>query len=475
MPPPRRPREAFGFSGATPLPGTERPLLSQTMEQRFSKAGLDPFLPYISPYETLARAQQYRGFDRALQQEDMEDQFFQSIKENPQTGFQKFITENPESLMSPYVRSYISTRAQLQRKQQEDPFEAKAAEGGTGALEAFRRGGGGVAGFAAAQDFITKNKPTKPDRPWQQRLSESEREKVREVVERAKALPDDFTKELKELQKEHPDLTEEAYVQRFKGDPTLEAYRKRRTFESAGPIVADLVDNYGLTEDEAVTALGIKQQPPARPRAQAPVPAVSPEQAAPAPAPVAAPQTSSLDGGPAAPAPAPVATPYTDDLLKIQERLPKSTGLERVKLLQREKDLKDSSEREKSRQKLEAERASQSAKEKELSDDWQTNLKSSIDKIMSKVEDIDDFKGASLMPANMLRRLGFNPKETAFTTKDGRKISWNEVGYRMYQTPEVMALIGDSMNPVDLARRDPSTGAVSAAPPRRVRVIREIK
>lgn len=195
MPSPYQPpRARFGF-GPRPLPGNENPILSQTAQERFSRAGLDPFLPYLSPYETLARAQEYKNFDRYLQDQDMEDQFFESVRSNPTTGYQKFLAENPMALTNPRIRVY----AQMQQKMNEpvkDEYAEKAAEGGTEAYKAYRDAGGGVAGFAAAQDQIAKAKAKQPSG---MALSGEPRERfdalVRQVAESPDYAPSDEEKQ----------------------------------------------------------------------------------------------------------------------------------------------------------------------------------------------------------------------------------------------------------------------------------------
>lgn len=265
MPSPRRPREFFGLS-AQPLPGTEYPTLPDAVQQRFDQAGYGAFAPYAAPYETLARAKQYRQFNDDVETEDMEDQFMQAIRDNPQTGMQRFLAENPLSLTSPLIRNYALTQQRLMGRPQKDkgdPLAAKAAEGGTDALKAYYGAGGDVAGFAAAQDAMAKAKASaKPERPWQQRLSESEREKVRQTIELAKNF-EDFQTEFDAVLKKNPGITKDEYVKKFKGDADYDSYvRRRLAQEKADSIIPRLVDDYGLTEAEAATVLGVGKNVP---------------------------------------------------------------------------------------------------------------------------------------------------------------------------------------------------------------------
>lgn len=139
----RRPREVFGFS-ALPLPGTQNPMMSQNTAQRFQNAGLGAFAPYLSPWETISRAQDYRNLERDISRQDAvanaEDQFLKAIQEDPQTGYQKFIASNPLAAMSPMVRAYAVTQNQRRSQAPEDKLASSAAEMGSRAWSTFKKG-----------------------------------------------------------------------------------------------------------------------------------------------------------------------------------------------------------------------------------------------------------------------------------------------------------------------------------------------
>jgi hypothetical protein len=63
------PREFFGWTGQ-PLAIDTRPRLPQDVTQRFERAGYGAAVPYLNPWETLARAQGYRDMGRTLQVQD---------------------------------------------------------------------------------------------------------------------------------------------------------------------------------------------------------------------------------------------------------------------------------------------------------------------------------------------------------------------------------------------------------------------
>ena len=160
-----RPREAFGFT-AQPLSGGENPMLSQDMQQMVNRAGLAPFAPYIDPYRTLALAQQMRDQEQGLQQADLESQFMESIKADPQTGMQRFLAQNPVALDSPRIRTYALTQQKLRGRQSDDGYAEDLANEGAEYLEGYQRdvdaGESPINAFAKRRSEILKNKEKAP-------------------------------------------------------------------------------------------------------------------------------------------------------------------------------------------------------------------------------------------------------------------------------------------------------------------------
>lgn len=460
---PIRPREVFGF-GKRPLSGTENPMLNQSQAQRFEQAGLAPFLPYIDPWQTLAREQDYRAVNRDLELADTEDRFFQAIQQDPKTGWQRFLAENPMASVSPMIRSYALTQQRMNQPQ-EDPFVKEAAEGGTEALSEYLKNPG-PAGFAAAQDVIRKRKAAEEAagrKPSDERLSLTGQ--PREEFDRlAKTLA-----QARERASRNPsDEEKQAFLQQTGGDWNKAfnlAVEKAKAEEAAAmDSLRKFQSSYG----------SMYQMPPlGEPAPVSPQPVnvpqvlpkqVEPEQIPPAKESTVIPEERSTIPEPSADLPKVVATPYADDLEKVRKSIPSAKGMEKIQLLQKEKELTAAAAREKERH----EQEKVVKKEDEAIKENQESLASSIEQIMSKVEDFEDFATGIRMPTTMLRKLGFDPKEVAFTTKDGRKITWNEVGYKMYQDPKVMELLTGP-------RRDPVTASTAPIPPRKVTVIREIK
>jgi hypothetical protein len=97
-----------------------------------------------------------------------------------------------------------------------------------------------------------------PAQPWQRRLSQDEREAVRKRVARAREdAPADFTAEFAAVKDKNPSITEDEYVKQFKNAPDFATYKARRLPETAAPVIGELVRDYGLTEDEARSAIGL--------------------------------------------------------------------------------------------------------------------------------------------------------------------------------------------------------------------------
>lgn len=138
-----RPREFFGIS-SEPLPGSENPMISGTQEDRFRSAGLQSFLPYVDPFQTVARSRQYRDMERDIQfQDDLDDAemgFMEAVRNDPKTGYQKFLQQNPMATMSPMVRAYVSTQERFNPTRSGKTREQEVAELGSPYLKTYREG-----------------------------------------------------------------------------------------------------------------------------------------------------------------------------------------------------------------------------------------------------------------------------------------------------------------------------------------------
>lgn len=168
---PRTPRSYFGLS-PTPQPGLQEPPLSPRMSQRFGDAGLDAFLPYVNPWETVARAQDYRAAENQFEVQDAEERFIQRLQKDPAsatTGLQKFLAEDPRLIASPMFRAYAVTQDRLSREQKPktDPYALDAAEAGKPFLDQYNKdiasGVPQLDAFAAHRSRLAEAKKKSPE------------------------------------------------------------------------------------------------------------------------------------------------------------------------------------------------------------------------------------------------------------------------------------------------------------------------
>lgn len=166
---PRTPRSYFGLSPA-PQPGLQEPVLSPSMSQRFSDAGLQDLTPYINPWETVALARDYRAVESDLAVQDAEDRFIQRLQRDPSsatTGLQKFLAEDPRLIASPMFRAYAVTQDRLAQKPKTDPYALDAAEAGKDFLDAYNKdiasGVPQLDAFAAHRSRIAEAKKKAPE------------------------------------------------------------------------------------------------------------------------------------------------------------------------------------------------------------------------------------------------------------------------------------------------------------------------
>lgn len=167
----KRPREFFGV-GSKPLLGSENPMISDSVQQRFNRAGLGSFVPYVDPFETVAKTRALRNMDRDIrlqdQVEDAEMGFMEAIRQDPKTGYQKFLQSNPMATLSPMVRAYAATQGRSGDTQSKR--EEQVAELGAPYLQTYRKGLKGgkdeIEAFADAvsqrEQDLAKSKALKP-------------------------------------------------------------------------------------------------------------------------------------------------------------------------------------------------------------------------------------------------------------------------------------------------------------------------
>lgn len=221
----------------------------------------DPEFPYKQE-ETLFRSR----FGREL----VKDPRVVSVLKNrtaENLRIQKQFQEDPESQTDYLIarREGLDPRTALGRAMQASELRKNRlwfAEKG-GDLEAFDSGQfmrNGRFDRAAAQAYINQvPKKRDQEKPWQERLSYKEGEAIREAARGAKAGTfQDFEDEFAAVQADNPRITRDEYVKQFKGDADFNSYRQRRLME----VGQDLMDEYGLSQQEAAQVLGIRPQMP---------------------------------------------------------------------------------------------------------------------------------------------------------------------------------------------------------------------
>jgi hypothetical protein len=152
-------RKFWGFSGQ-PLLAPENVPMPQQMRQRFQQNGMDAFLPYLDPFQTLAQGQGYRQAATDLAISDAEQDFVGNIDAISRTpnGLESFLRDRPLAAFSPMVKTWAKMRQPVTK----DPYEDEVATAGSKYLDSYRRarqsGTDPAAAFAAVRDTITKDK-----------------------------------------------------------------------------------------------------------------------------------------------------------------------------------------------------------------------------------------------------------------------------------------------------------------------------
>jgi hypothetical protein len=152
-------RKFWGFSGQ-PLLAPENVPVPQQMRQRFQQAGLESFLPYADPFQTLAQGTGYRQAANDLRIADTEQDFLDNLDSISQApnGLQSFLQKNPAATFSPMVQTWAKMRQPVTK----DPYEDEVATAGSKYLDSYRKarqaGTDPAAAFAVVRDTITKDK-----------------------------------------------------------------------------------------------------------------------------------------------------------------------------------------------------------------------------------------------------------------------------------------------------------------------------
>ncbi len=134
--------------------------MPQQMRERFERHGQSAFVPYIDPFATLARGEEYTRAGHAVDIADAENAFFNelpAITENP-SGFQDFLQKNPMATFSPMVATYQKLRQPVRK----DPFEAIVAKEGSDLLKGYRAaiqaGEDPMQAFSKVRDVVMKRR-----------------------------------------------------------------------------------------------------------------------------------------------------------------------------------------------------------------------------------------------------------------------------------------------------------------------------
>jgi hypothetical protein len=332
-------RKFWGF-GPTPLQAPQNVPLPQQMKDRFKSAGLDPFLPYISPYETLAAGTGYRQAANDLRIADAEQDFLDNlggISKSP-NGLQSFLQKNPTATFSPMVQTWAKMRQPVTK----DPYEDEVATAGSKYLDSYRRarqsGTDPAAAFAVVRDTIVKDKEgakAKEDEElWfvekggdlsdlTTLRGKSKAEKLDFINKKGKPLTTTEGKKLSELQAEvenalgalsfdNDDDYESAIIEAYGKKPASEQEWQDAYFKLKEKVVGPKQKAYNDYLDVLVEQN--KRIPGAKPMTMPTAPAIPANGIPPAPA------TSPYDGGPAA-VPPPAKKPGLSPLSQVRQAL----------------------------------------------------------------------------------------------------------------------------------------------------------
>lgn len=153
------PRSFFGFTGQPLAVPAESVPMPQQMADRFARHGQSAFTPYIDPFATLARTQEYNRANNAFQIGDAENEFMgnlDTIAASP-SGLSDFLQKHPAAVLSPMVRTW---QKMTQPTTQRDPYEHELGKEGSAHLDKYRdlvsRGMSNGAAYSHVRDDVNK-------------------------------------------------------------------------------------------------------------------------------------------------------------------------------------------------------------------------------------------------------------------------------------------------------------------------------
>lgn len=481
-------RKFWGF-GPTPLQAPQNVPLPQQMKDRFKSAGLDPFLPYISPYETLAAGTGYRQAANDLRIADAEQDFLDNlggISQSP-NGLQSFLQKNPTATFSPMVQTWAKMRQPVTK----DPYEDEVATAGSKYLDSYRRarqsGTDPAAAFAAVRDTITKDKEgakAKEDEElWfvekggdlsdlPTLKGKSKAERLQHIRDKGIPLTTSESNKLSELQSDldnamagmeydDPDKYTSAIEDVYGRKPATEkewqeAYFKLKE-KNVGPAQKALNAHLdalreqnkripGQSPARTQSAPASPQTPNVVPSAQAPPAVVAPPRPEPAPQPTPAPApTPETTPPPAQPFQAPQPPRGLPDIRRDEEALSKAKGMERIKLLQREEQIAAEAQ-------AATDKASQAKRKEELDaieakrESDRAKLDDAVDTMLGGVTDLNMIRNRP-PPGQLAFHAGVQPLAVAFVDSFGQPVLWRDVEVTLLNSPRVRSIMETGRDP----------------------------
>jgi hypothetical protein len=421
------PRTRMGI-GPVPLAGDENPFLSSTQQQRFQNAGLQSFLPYADPFATVARARNYQNVERNMDMQDRmydaEQGFMDAVRQDPKTGYQKFLQQNPLATMSPMVRAYLVSQRQFQPQQ--DKYAQSVAEMGTPYLKTYQQGRGAgksdLESFAAAVSQREADElQMKPSKVADDRanLTGEPAERLAGIMSEIYETPDPTDEEKAAFLPKDKTATESDWTRAYyqaKEKKQKEAMGKLRAFQAT----------YGEMFKVPGTGRSVSATPASATTSQ-PEQSLTPDPFAglttygdgkAVPAPVEADQAPAI-------APVPVATPV------VPEAPVAAADLKRVEpvtfeSLQRQR----LSEAESAKRAREEEYLARQKQSEATSGQWEkakNDLLQATTPADLSITELDFTGETGTNPMAILSRIGKKENDVAFTEPNGKKVTYGEV------------------------------------------------
>lgn len=360
--------------------------------------------------------------------------------EDAAANLTRLIGENPRGLTKQSASLMDVFRDLGETKK---PDLSGVAKFGSGALKKYREilaaTGDPDAAMAAVADVAMASEAQGDGKPWTDRYSGKEADAIRSVASGARL--EDFQTEYAQVVKDGYKGTPDQYVKEFKGFPDLKSFAEFKRKQG----IASLSRDYQIPQREVEALIGspaVEEAPVVAPKVVTPV--VQPVAPVVPSAPTVVPVVSQV--------PDELPKPYADQLKDLEEKLSSSKGFEKLSLLKQKNELKAKTEREEER----AKQLAEEKKEQEVIVERDRKMTEAFEKVLSKVDNVDAIKAAALATGArgaFVRQLGFEPKDTAFTTSDGEKVLWNEVASRLFMTPEVQAIVSGAAPAPAMAKK----------------------